>query len=159
MDLNLDVYEPVQKENSDIVVPEIKPALIIIHGGAYAHGNKSMSTYIVDLAKYFASRGFVSFSLDYRVSSHKGNLPDFYPYRLHFTKFERSYPAIRDAKAAVRFIKANAEEFGISPDNIAVDGGSAGSEIAVTVGIVKEEDYKNEISIEDDETLKTTNMD
>ncbi len=41
MDLNLDLYEPIQKEESKIKVPEIKPVLIIIHGGGFSGGDKS----------------------------------------------------------------------------------------------------------------------
>jgi acetyl esterase/lipase len=43
-------------------------------------------------------------------------------------------PAIRDGKAAVRFLRANAAEYGLDPERIAIWGNSAGGYIGAMMG-------------------------
>ena len=64
-------------------------------------------------AQTLAARGFVTASIDYRLSG------------------EAPFPAhIHDCKAAVRFLRANAKEYGIDPDKIGAIGHSAGGHLA-----------------------------
>ena len=37
------------------------------------------------------------------------------------------YPAVRDLKAAIRYVRANADKYGVDASRIAVSGGSAGA--------------------------------
>lgn len=67
-----------------------------------------------------------------------------------------AYPAVRDMKAAVRFVRANAPRFGVDPTKIAVSGGSAGATNAVATGVTFDGDYKDELTVEEDPTLATT---
>ena len=69
-----------------------------------------------------------------------------------------SYPAIRDSKAAIRWIVANKNELGINPGYITVGGGSAGAVAAIAVGISNTVDFKDELSVQADPTLLTTNL-
>ena len=69
-----------------------------------------------------------------------------------------AYPAVRDTKAAVRHVRANAKKYNIDADKIAMFGESAGSCSAMGVAMTFESDYKGEISAEDDPTLPTTNL-
>ena len=69
------------------------------------------------------------------------------------------YTAQRDAKAAMRWIVANADNYNINTDYITVGGGSAGATTAVALGISNQEDFRDEISLTDDPTLATTNLD
>ena len=68
------------------------------------------------------------------------------------------YTAQRDAKAALRWIVANASTYDIDTDNIAVGGASAGSITTIALGISDQDDFRDEISIMDDPTLSTTNL-
>lgn len=105
--LRLDVYMPTDSS-------EPRPGLILIHGGAWVGGSKS------DYRCYgvtFAEMGYVVASIDYRLA------PQWH------------YPAqVEDAKCAVRWMRANAEELGVDPERIAVMGGSAGGHLAMMVG-------------------------
>ena len=68
------------------------------------------------------------------------------------------YTAQRDAKAALRWIVANASAYNINTDYITVGGNSAGSITTIALGISNQEDFKEEISLDDDPTLSTTHL-
>ncbi len=105
--LHLDVYQPTKKGKY--------PALIMIHGGGWRSGNKEMQR---PLAQKIAEHGFVTISLEYRLS------------------LEAKYPAaIHDIKAAIRFVKENAEKYSIDTTKIAIEGESAGGHLAMLVAM------------------------
>lgn len=76
-------------------------------------------------------------------------------------KWASGYPAVRDLKAAIRFVRASANKrFGVAIDTskIVVSGGSAGATNAITAGVVFEEDYKSELTLAQDPTLASTHL-
>lgn len=87
-------------------------AVIIFPGGGYAMRAPHEG---VGYAEYLTAQGIDCFVLQYRVS------PDRFPYPL------------LDARRAVRFVRSNAEKFGIDPSKIAVMGSSAGGHLAAFV--------------------------
>lgn len=156
MDLLLDVYAPDNNSNN-------RPAILLIHGGGFKGGSKEQ-TKIVSMLKYFATRGWVAFSINYRLKKHKGTVPDSWmQYAVEnipnndYGHLLRIYPAQRDAKAALRWIVANASQYHINTDYITVGGSSAGAITAVNIGVGNPEDYANEITQKQDPTLQTTN--
>ena len=74
------------------------------------------------------------------------------------------YPAVRDIKAALRWIHANAAKYNADPSSITLQGGSAGAtsviELALTGGADQAfaQDYTGELAGAD-RTLSTTNLD
>ncbi len=70
-------------------------------------------------AAYLSELGILSVSFDYRIS-----------YLYHTTHQE----ALEDAKDAVRWMRKNADDLGISADSIAVGGASAGACMAALLG-------------------------
>ena len=60
---------------------------------------------------------------------------------------------------AIRWIRSRAEEYSINTDYITALGGSAGSFIAVALGVTNENDCVNDVSEEDDPTLAGTHLD
>ncbi len=156
-DLQLDVYKPVNNTKK-------KPAILLIHGGGFSGGDKS-DVNIVNLANYFASRGWVAFSINYRLQGNKGTVPTEWIQHAQNnvpladqSQFLALYPAHRDAKAALRWLVANANIYNIDTNYITVGGGSAGAIIATTLGITNTIDFTNEISLSIDPSLSTTNL-
>jgi acetyl esterase/lipase len=106
--LKLDVYRPANGSTN------LVPAILYFHGGGWRSGDKSSGTGV----RSFAQTGnYVGFSVDYRLSG------------------EATWPAqIYDAKAAVRWVRANAKTYHVDPDRIGVWGGSAGAHLAALLG-------------------------
>ena len=154
--LKLDLYIP---DNDS----ENRPVFMFIHGGGFTGGDKQ-SYPIGTLANYYASRGFVFASINYRLSDDLGTIPEVwqnYTTNLDPTlapQYLAIYPAQRDAKAALRWIVANAATYKINTDYITVGGGSAGAITAITLGISNLEDFRDELDFTTDPTLITTNV-
>ena len=68
------------------------------------------------------------------------------------------YPAVRDLKAAIRFVRANADKYGVDASRIVVSGGSAGATNSVAAGVTFDGDYNRELTVEQDPTLATTHQ-
>lgn len=103
-DLSCDVFMPPSDGENRI-------GILLIHGGAWMQGDKSqLKAYGIQLARY----GFVTVCAEYRLSG------------------EACWPAqIHDCKAALRWMRANADSLGIDPERIAVSGNSAGAHLAL----------------------------
>lgn len=95
------------------------PAMVFFFGGGWNGGSTGQ---FEPHAKYFASRGLVCFRVDYRVKSRQGTSP---------------FESLKDAKSAMRFIRANAQELGVDPDKIIASGGSAGGHLAVATAVIE----------------------
>jgi len=156
MNLLLDVYYP------DNTI-ENRPVYLFMHGGGFVGGSKS-SGQIVDMAEYFAARGWVFISINYRVRDDLGTLPqEWIDYSSSLdaeiiSQFFAMYPAHRDAKAALRWAVANANTYKINTDYITVGGGSAGAITSITLGVSNQEDYRDELNLSQDTTLSTSNL-
>ncbi len=126
--LHLDLYEPAGDSAPD------RPAIVFIHGGGFDSGNKDNTT-MVDLAKQFAQRGYVTVSIDYRLASFDvGSVPNFDP-RVARAQVDAQH----DAQAAVRFLRASAATYRIDPRHIAAAGGSAGAATSMRVAFDNED--------------------
>jgi carboxylesterase type B len=118
--LQLDVYAPTGDAVTD------RPAIVWVHGGSFAFGSKT-SPEIVDEATVFAKKGFVNVSINYRLSTNGCT-----------TVTAECLTAIVDAKhdaqAAVRFLRAHADDYGVDEGRIGIAGTSAGAITALNVG-------------------------
>lgn len=132
--LLLDAYYPVDDSGTD------KPAIILIHGGTFQEGSKEKEE-IVEFAQYFARRGFVAFSIDYRKTGDKPPAPDNVP---PISLFEAAHAAFVDTKAAIRWVRANSAVYGIDPNMIVVLGDSAGAFAALTAAVTDPQDYASD---------------
>ncbi|MCL6258086.1 alpha/beta hydrolase [Aquiflexum sp. TKW24L] len=125
LDLEYATISPAQK--LDIYLPDEKgkgpyPIIISIHGGAFMFGDKADSQLKPMLEGL--KHGYAVVSINYRMSG------------------EALFPKnINDVKAAIRWIKANANQYNLNANKVALWGGSAGgnlSALAGTSGDVKE---------------------
>ncbi|MDO5532632.1 alpha/beta hydrolase [Sutterella sp.] len=92
---------------------EKKPAVIYFPGGGFSSADHEKFS---EMRRALAEAGFVVAAAEYRVVPNK-------------------FPALlEDAKAAVRFVRAHAAEYGVDPDRIAVLGDSAGGYLAEITG-------------------------
>ena len=99
-----------------------RPAIIFFFGGGWKSGSYQQ---FVPQSDYFASRGLVAASADYRISSIHKTTPD---------------KCVEDAKSAVRYLRAHASELGIDPSKIISAGGSAGGHLAACTALISELD-------------------
>jgi len=156
MDLVLDVTSPVGTPT----LP--RPAIIMVHGGGWIGGTAN-DAWAQASSVFYASRGFATFRIVYRVQHDNGSFPANWPVIKPGSPAvpdqirALAYPATRDLKAAIRFVRANAKRFGVDPGRIALSGGSAGAIDSVGAGVVDEGDYKDEL-LATDPTLNTTHL-
>jgi acetyl esterase/lipase len=92
------------------------PAVVYLHGGGWRHGDKAAGMYPWH-SPLMAENGFVAVNVGYRLT----DLAPF-PAQAH------------DVKAAIRWLRANADEYGIDPARIGVWGDSAGGHLAALLG-------------------------
>lgn len=104
---SLDLYLPEKKPDEKL------PLVIWIHGGAWRTGDKAG-----DQALWLLKDGFATASINYRPSP------------------QARFPAqIEDCKAAIRFLRSRAGDFGLDPDHFGVWGSSAGGHLAALLGV------------------------
>lgn len=105
------------KLEMDILKPNREgkfPTVLFVAGGSFAHSYKE--NYLQQRME-IAKAGYVVASMEYRT------IPD--------GVFPQS---LEDVKAAIRFLKANAEEYGIDKERIAIMGESAGGYLVAMAG-------------------------
>ncbi len=91
------------------------PAILFFHGGGWQAGNKSDGNHWI---RMFADSGYVGVTVEYRFA------PAF------------KWPAqVEDAKAAIRYLRANAVALNIDSNRIGVMGESAGAYLALMAGV------------------------
>ena len=123
----LDRYEPLDAW-------EDRPAAFILRGGGFRGGNRRNDN-STGFARYFAERGVVAVSIDYRISDHHGTVPQTwadYVNTLELSEEDRDqamamYPVALDAKAALRWLHTQAEIDSIETDFMMTIGGSLAS--------------------------------
>jgi len=112
-ELNLHLSLPVDWKATDK-----RPAIVFFFGGGWKSGSYMQ---FVSQSDYFASRGMVAASADYRIES------------IHHTPPEK---CVEDAKSAVCYLRQHAAELGIDPERIVASGGSAGGHIAACTAVI-----------------------
>ena len=127
--LDMDIYQPV----GDTVTN--RPVLIFAHGGVYVAGNKNNPP-MVSLCEAFAKRGYVTASIQYRLTSSLSLLsPD-----ASDIFSQTVLNSVSDMKAAVRYFRKDVAEnnnaYGINPDFIFVGGYSAGAVTAAHLSVI-----------------------
>ena len=106
---NLDIYLPTTQK------PTYK-AIVVIYGSAW-FGNNMKQSVLEPLGKKLLESGFAVIAINHRSS------------------FDAAYPAqINDVKAAIRFVRANADKYKIDASFIGITGFSSGGHLASLAG-------------------------
>ncbi|MBN2308964.1 MAG: alpha/beta hydrolase [Candidatus Hydrogenedentes bacterium] len=105
--LKMTLYIP----RDDADAPDtLRPGMVLIHGGGWAIGTRYQQAWY---CRQFARSGYVVMTIDYRM------MPKYpFPNCLH------------DCKAAVRWLRLNAEQWRVDPQRIVTFGASAGGHLA-----------------------------
>lgn len=108
----------------DIYLPENasgpSPVIVAVHGGGFAFGSQTMDI-LWPVIRAGTANGYVVAAIDYRKSG------------------EAAFPAAAaDTKAAVRYLKAHAETYGIDPEKVVIWGESAGAYLSVMTALTPE---------------------
>lgn len=133
--LLLDVYQPLATDK----LPKKLPAMVIAFGGGWKKGSKDVK-YIRDLCEYFAKRGYVTVSIQYRIA--KDNppaLPGPAPSPETNDRFRLMNAAFQDTCNAVRWVRTNADKYDIDPNRIGIGGVSAGAFNALSTAFCDKE--------------------
>lgn len=110
--LKLDLYLPQEAKGP-------LPLVIWVHGGGWMSGTKDGCP-----ARRLTADGYAVASVEYRLSG------------------EAIFPAqIEDCKAAVRWLRANAEKYGLDPNKFGVWGSSAGGHLVALLGTTSDTEH------------------
>ena len=112
----MDIYFPLK------ISDEPSPALVYVHGGGWIFGDKKIATGTEDMPELL-KRGYVIAAINYRLAP------------------EYKFPAqIEDVKCAVRYLRSNAEIYGIDSENIGAWGDSAGGHLVSLLALTNKTD-------------------
>ncbi len=104
--LLLDLYLPATQASPT-------PVVVWLYGGAWRAGNKSNPQF-----RAVVDHGYALAAIDFRNSP------------------EATFPAqAHDIKAAIRYLRANAQQYGLDPARFAIGGYSSGGHLAALVGV------------------------
>ena len=110
----------------NLYVPDAEtppPLLVLIHGGGFIFGDPETGQ-IQYMYDYFRDHGYACATVNYRLAQ------------------EAPFPgAVDDCKAAIRFLRANADFYGYNADSITVFGESAGGYLALMCAVTTDEDF------------------
>lgn len=107
-----------ERHKLDLYLPEKAdgplPLIIWVHGGGWQNGSKDGCP---PLRGGYVERGYAVASINYRLSGHA------------------VFPAqIEDCKAAIRWLRAHAKQYGLDPKRFGVWGASAGGHLVALIG-------------------------
>lgn len=122
-DAQREIYKTVDEVQLALYLfkPSKKPpvsAVVFFFGGGWVGGTPEQ---FAPQARYLASRGMLAACAEYRVKSRHNTSP---------------YEAVKDAKSAIRWLRANADRLGIDADRLAAGGGSAGGHLAAATALI-----------------------
>lgn len=119
--LNLYIFKEAMNEDG-----KPRPAVVFFFGGGWSTGSPRQ---FEPQARYFASRGMIAISADYRIRTRDNS---------------KVTDSMSDARSAIRWVRANAKRLGVDPNRIAAGGGSAGGHLAASTAFISEFDDPKE---------------
>ena len=125
---NVQYAEVSENQYLNLFVPDgdsPAPLMVLVHGGGFI-SNDCESRQAELMYQYFRDHGFACATVNYRLAQ------------------EEPFPgAVQDVKAAVRFLRANAEQYGYNADNIIIWGESAGGYLSIMAGVTADDEFND----------------
>lgn len=122
-----------------------RPLLIFIHGGGFQSNSKN-GIYNSKVCQAFAKRGYVTATIDYRLGVEKTGVEDGKTVATNKDFAEALYRAQQDGRAAIRFFRKHAEEYGIDTSQIFLTGSSAGSMACLAIAYMNENEIPETVN-------------
>ena len=117
-----------ESEYLDLYIPKGEtdpPLFVLVHGGGFLFGDTE-TRQCRFMYRYFRDHGFAVASVQYRMAK------------------EAAYPAaVEDVKAAVRFLRAHAADYGYDASRIAIWGESAGGYLATMAALTNDGEFND----------------
>lgn len=118
-----DVYYPSPPQEGNVGEPTTFPAVVLVHGGGWASGDKWAVT---NFARSLAEAGIVAMAINYR----------------HAPQYK--FPAqVDDCRAALIWLSENAEQFHIDCERIGMFGYSAGGHLSCMLGTLNDAEWQD----------------
>jgi len=112
------------------------PAIAFFHGGGWVFGRPQE---FFGACERFAGKGFTTVSFEYRLSI---NADGSYP-RPGVSPIE----SVKDARSAIRWMRANAAALRIDPDRLVVAGQSAGGQLALATALIGIDESTDDLAV------------
>ena len=112
--------------------PKRRSAIVLFHGGGWDTGEPAWA---FSRAKHFAQLGMVAIAAQYRLSDQKETTP---------------IEAMADARAVIRWARAQAGSLGIDSKRVVAFGWSAGGHLAASAAIFGPDDTQDRVSARPD---------
>lgn len=128
--LMVDLYLPLEKNY------ESAPVVIFSHGGGWVMGGRSTMFTGPDneqLILRLRTNGFAIANFDYRLIDETTTLSD----------------PVADHKDLVRWLRANAGDYGLDPENIGYWGQSAGGHLVLMAGLTDDREFSGDEGLSD----------
>ena len=130
-------YSTVYNQQMDIYQPTgdtatLRPILVLAHGGSFTSGDRNADNVITQLCADFAHKGYVTVSIDYRLTSAQNLLTA-------DSAIIEVLRAVSDGKAAIRYFyqdAATTNTYKIDTNNLFVGGNSAGAVLYMHVAYI-----------------------
>ena len=135
----------------DITIPDtgknLYPVIFWVHGGGWSSMSRK-SCILDDTKQYLLSQGYAFVSAEYSLCKHtdEGGITS--------PKLQMIY----DLKAALRFIRANADKYNLNTDFVAAMGESAGGHLSLLLGTTNNNSYYEDLSMGNSECSSSVDM-
>ena len=103
--------------------PELLPAVLLVHGGGFESCTKR-EAFESHMLRYLASHGYVTASVEYRLSP-------LAPFPSQFV----------DVRRALQFLRGHAAEYRLDPERIGAIGHSAGANLVSLLGLIPNHEW------------------
>ncbi len=105
-DEKMDLYSPSTRESV-----EVRPVIMMVHGGGWRRGDKAMRNTVDNKVKYFLPKGYAFISINYPMAE------------------VNPEEEVQSVGKALAYIQTNSQQLGIDPKRIVIMGHSAGAHL------------------------------